>query len=219
MNLSPTALPVRSQRQADPARSPEREGRLLAGDAVPRLFQGGVDGRTCPRYDKLAASLTPTRRCRSSTTADGSRVPCMAELDANAGPPTAIARRSSSGRMTRLTPATRYIVALVGLKDTTGKPLVAARRSRRCATGRTLSKSLQPLRREIRAKSSPTLVGRRDALGADAGVGRDHGQRRDGDVAPDGHGANAMYRRRRRAQLHHHLGEDTTTEHPTCCAR
>jgi hypothetical protein len=86
-------------------------------------FKNGVDATQLPTVDALDQSVTATSTVQVLDYATGTRVPVFAELDANA---------MSGGRqaliihpMVRLAPATRYIVALVGLKAANGGALDA----------------------------------------------------------------------------------------------
>ena len=87
-------------------------------------FKAGVDATQLPTLDTLASSILPASPVQIIDYATGVRVPVMAELDANA---------TSGQRVTliirpqvRLAPATRYIIALVGLNDGSGVPLAPA---------------------------------------------------------------------------------------------
>jgi hypothetical protein len=87
-------------------------------------FRRGVDATRLPGADDAARTLLPTSPVQIIDFASGARVPLMAELDA---------RAHSNGRqaliirpLERLRPATRYVVALIGLRDASGAPLVAA---------------------------------------------------------------------------------------------
>jgi hypothetical protein len=87
-------------------------------------FAAGVDGAGLPGQGDLAASVTPASSVQILERPAGARVPVFAELDANAS---AGQRQVLLIRpMVRLKPATRYIVALVGLKDRSGAPLAPA---------------------------------------------------------------------------------------------
>lgn len=105
-------------------------------------FKRGVDPTQLPTLDALDQSVLPGSAVQIIDYATGDRVPVMAELDANALPG---ARQALLIRpMQRLAPATRYLIALVGLRDGDGHRLdpapFAALRDRG-----TLSKSLEPL--------------------------------------------------------------------------
>ena len=88
------------------------------------FFKDGVDASQLPTLDTLDASLTATSAVQVIDVATGARVPVLAELDANAfeGQRQALLVRP----MTRLAPATRYAIALVGLRDAAGHPLAPA---------------------------------------------------------------------------------------------
>jgi hypothetical protein len=86
-------------------------------------FARGVNAAQLPTLDQLAQSATAASTVQILNVATGERVPVFAELDANAGEG---ARQALLIRpMSRLLPATRYVIALVGLQDADGKPLVA----------------------------------------------------------------------------------------------
>ena len=87
-------------------------------------FKDGVDATQLPTLDALDASVTAASAVQVIDFATGARVPVFAELDANAfdGQRQALLIRP----MTRLAPATRYVVALVGLRDAAGHPLAPA---------------------------------------------------------------------------------------------
>ena len=87
-------------------------------------FKDGVDATQLPTLDALDASVTAASAVQVLDFATGARVPVFAELDANAfdGQRQALIIRP----MTRLAPATRYVVALVGLRDAAGQPLAPA---------------------------------------------------------------------------------------------
>src|SRR5262249_21568315 len=87
-------------------------------------FAAGVDPANLPAQTALAGSVTASSAVQILEYATGARVPLFAELDANAGP--GDRRALLVHRMVRLKPATRYVVALVGLKDASGKPLAPA---------------------------------------------------------------------------------------------
>jgi len=88
-------------------------------------FKDGVDPTQLPTADALDQSILPTSTIQILDFATGARVPLFAELDANA--------IGSNARqallihpMARLSPSTRYVIALVGLNDAAGKPLAPA---------------------------------------------------------------------------------------------
>jgi hypothetical protein len=87
-------------------------------------FKEGVEPSQLPTLDTLDASVTATSTVQVIDFATGERVPVFAELDAHAlgGTRQALLIRP----MTRLKPATRYVIALVGLKDASGHPLAPA---------------------------------------------------------------------------------------------
>ena len=87
-------------------------------------FKAGVEPTQLPTFDTLDQSVTATSTVQILDYATGTRVPVFAELDANA--------TMSSQRQAliirpaqRLAPATRYVVALVELKDNKGHALEA----------------------------------------------------------------------------------------------
>jgi hypothetical protein len=85
----------------------------------------------------------------------GQRVPCMAELDVNVGPGD---RQALIIRpLIRLDAEARYIVALVGLKDAAGRPLLARGFAALRDHG-ALNKSLQPLQARYEGAIFPTLT-------------------------------------------------------------
>ncbi len=87
-------------------------------------FKAGVDPTQLPTLAALDQSITAASAVQVLDFATGARVPVFAELDANAF---AGQRQSLIIRpMTRLAPATRYVIALVGLNDATGAPLAPA---------------------------------------------------------------------------------------------
>jgi hypothetical protein len=144
MNLSPTALPKEADgTQIKPDRLNQKDG---ASPATPFIvyFKAGVSPANLPTLATLAASVTPQSSVQIIKMSDGSRLPVMAELDANANVGAGDRQALIIRPMTRLAPATRYIVALVGLTDGKGKPLVPAP-FKALRDGTTLSKSLMPL--------------------------------------------------------------------------
>jgi hypothetical protein len=87
-------------------------------------FKAGVDPSQLPTLASLDQSVTATSTVQVIDFATGEHVPVLAELDTHA---LAGARQALLIRpMTRLAPATRYVIALVGLKDTNGKALAPA---------------------------------------------------------------------------------------------
>jgi hypothetical protein len=87
-------------------------------------FKKGVDATQLPTLDALDASVAADSAVQIIDYATGERVPLFAELDANAVAP---ARQALLIRpMARLKPATRYVVALVGLHDASGHALEPA---------------------------------------------------------------------------------------------
>jgi hypothetical protein len=86
-------------------------------------FARGVDPAQLPTQATLDRSVAADSAVQVLDFATGQRVPVFAELDANAVPP---ARQALIIRpMVRLAPATRYVVALVGLNDADGHALDA----------------------------------------------------------------------------------------------
>ncbi|HEY3801654.1 MAG TPA: hypothetical protein VGL61_03570 [Kofleriaceae bacterium] len=84
-------------------------------------FKDGVDASQLPTADALDQSVVASSAVQILNFATGERVPVFAELDANA---TGNQRQALLIHpMARLQPATRYVIALVGLNDTAGKPL------------------------------------------------------------------------------------------------
>ncbi|HZS39398.1 MAG TPA: hypothetical protein VFF06_21345 [Polyangia bacterium] len=140
--LGPMALPVSNMGTVlKPDRLNQKDG---FSPAMPLLvyFKAGVDATQLPTVDMLDQSVMPTSAVQILNYSTGERVPVMAELDSNA----AAGDRQALliHPMVRLAPATRYVIALVGLRDASGKPIApapfVALRDRT-----TLSKSLQPL--------------------------------------------------------------------------
>jgi hypothetical protein len=87
-------------------------------------FKRGVDPTQLPTLATLDQSVTATSPVQVIELATGKRVPVLAELDVHAG--TGMRQALLIRPMTRLQPATRYVIALVGLKDATGHPLAPA---------------------------------------------------------------------------------------------
>jgi hypothetical protein len=141
--LGPDALPVSVMSLPfKPDRLNQKDG---FSPATPFLvyFKAGVDASQLPRLDDLAPSMTPQSTVQVIDFATGERVPAFAELDANAVVGDRQALIIRPGR--RLSPGTRYVIALVGLRDGAGRPLLPspfhALRDRA-----PLSRSLEPLR-------------------------------------------------------------------------
>ncbi len=87
-------------------------------------FKAGVDPTNLPTADTLDQSVKSSSPVQVIKASDGTRVPVMAELDANALPGD---RQALIVRpMQRLEPGERYLIALVNLIDATGLPLVTA---------------------------------------------------------------------------------------------
>jgi len=87
-------------------------------------FKEGVDASQLPTQDALDQSVLPTSAVQILDFDTGERVPVFAELDANA-----VGNQRQAlliHPMQRLQPATRYVIALVGLNDADGKPLAPA---------------------------------------------------------------------------------------------
>lgn len=162
VKIGATALPVQNNgKQILPDRLNQKDG---FSPSTPFLlyFKAGVDPSNLPTNDTLAASVTATSAVQIVKADDGSRVPVMAELDANAGGPMTGDRQALIVRpMTRLLPATRYIIALVGLKDASGAALVTAP-FKALRDGTTLSKALEPLK-----ASYDDIFGKLTAAGVD----------------------------------------------------
>jgi hypothetical protein len=144
MNIAANALP----QQADgsvikPDRLNQKDG---VSPATPFIvyFKAGVSAASLPTPATLAQSVTATSAVQVIKFSDGTRVPVMAELDVNADVPAGDRQALIIRPMTRLQPATRYIIALVGLKDAAGKPLLPAP-FKALRDGTALSKSLMPL--------------------------------------------------------------------------
>ena len=105
-------------------------------------FKDGVDGAQLLPLDQIGDSLTADSVVQVIDFATGERVPVFAELDANAlsGDRQGLLIRPQI----RLAPATRYVIALVGLNDASGKPLAPAPFVALRDHG-TLNAALQPL--------------------------------------------------------------------------
>jgi hypothetical protein len=121
--LPPGILPASATDVAlDPARMNRRDGFSPATPFV-IYFAAGVDATQLPAADAAgaAASLTPGAAVQLLDYQRGERVPLFAELDANARP----GQRQALiiHPQIRLRPASRYVVALVGLRDAAGQPL------------------------------------------------------------------------------------------------
>jgi hypothetical protein len=105
--------------------SPERQNQKSGfSPATPFFvyFKAGVDPANFP--GTLEESITAQSAVQVIRASDGTRVPVMAELDANALPGD---RQALIVRpMTRLLPGERYLIALLGLKDASGRALVPA---------------------------------------------------------------------------------------------
>jgi hypothetical protein len=122
VNLPANALPTQNNGIViHPDRLNTRDG---FSPATPFLvyFKDAVDDSTLPTVDAPEASLQPTATAQVMDL-DGKRIPCMAELDVNVGMGDRVALIIRP--MVRLDAGTRYVIALVGLKDKTGKPIVA----------------------------------------------------------------------------------------------
>jgi hypothetical protein len=123
ISLPATALPApRGGSPLDSTRLDLHDG---VSPATPFVvyFARGVNAAQLPMLDQLDQSVTAASTVQIINVATGQRVPVFAELDANASEG---ARQALLIRpMTRMLPATRYVIALVGLQDAEGKPLVA----------------------------------------------------------------------------------------------
>jgi hypothetical protein len=88
-------------------------------------FAKGVDASLLPTQDESAIdqSSAATSHVQILDFATGARVPLFAELDVNAG--SGERQALIIHPMARLSPSTRYVIALVGLDDATGAPLDA----------------------------------------------------------------------------------------------
>ncbi len=105
-------------------------------------FANGVSGTGLGNWVDPSASLTPTGPVQVIDEATGERVVAFAEVDED---------DIGNGRagllvrpLQRLTPGHRYVIALVGLNDASGAPLVPAP-FRALRDGTTLSSTLAPL--------------------------------------------------------------------------
>ena len=107
----------------DPARFNRRDGFSPATPFVV-YFPDGIDVRQLPDSTEagVASSIEATSRVQIINAETGARVPLFAELDVNAE---SWDRQALLLRpMVRLTPATRYIIAFIGVVDATGQPLL-----------------------------------------------------------------------------------------------
>ena len=142
LHLGDTTLPIAANGMTlKPDRLNAKDG---FSPATPFIvyFKAGVDPTQLPTVDQLALSTSPTSPVQVIDFATGARVPVMAELDANAAP--GDRQGLLIHPMTRLKSSTRYIVALVNLRDASGKPLVPAP-FKALRDRAPLSKSLTPL--------------------------------------------------------------------------
>ncbi len=140
--IGPGLLPVQSnQIPISPGRLNQKDGFSPATEFVV-YFANGVDGTGLGNWVDPSASLTATGPAQILDEATGQRVVAFAEIDQD---------DVGNGRrglivhaLQRLTPGHRYIVALVGLLDSTGAPLVPAP-FRALRDGTALSSTLAPL--------------------------------------------------------------------------
>lgn len=122
MAVVQSALPAPNDVPLDAARINAHDG-VSPSTPFVVYFAAGVDATQLPSEATLADSITATSAVQVLDMDSGERVPVMAELDANVA---ADRRQALIIRpMTRLQPATHYAVALVGLNDKSGQPLVA----------------------------------------------------------------------------------------------
>jgi hypothetical protein len=138
----PTFMPAGAPIPISPARLNTRDGFSPSAQFLV-YFKAGYDASQFPTPDTLDQSVTAGSPVQVIEFSTGTRVPVMAELDANAMQ--ASDRQAMIIRpMVRLLPATRYVIALVGLRNAMGKPLdapgFAALRDKK-----PLSKSLLPM--------------------------------------------------------------------------
>ena len=119
--LDEATLPVPRHSPALSAARLDRHDGISPATPFVVYFKAGVDPAQLPTLDTLGASVMPSSAVQVIDFATGARVPVFAELDANAfeGQRKSLIIRP----MTRLAPATRYVVALVGLNDAAGQPL------------------------------------------------------------------------------------------------
>jgi pimeloyl-ACP methyl ester carboxylesterase len=89
-------------------------------------FAAGFDATQLPTIDTIGTTVQATSPIQLIEYATGERVPVFAELDSWAELPTE-RKALIIYPMKRLKPATRYVVALVGLRDKNGAALSAAR--------------------------------------------------------------------------------------------
>ncbi len=121
VHIADGALPVQANAvPISPMRLNQKDG---FSPATPFLvyFKDGVDPSQLIGLDAIATSVMATSPYQVIELDSGARVPVMAEIDANAaaGDRQALIIRP----MTRLKPATRYIIAMVGVKNAAGLPL------------------------------------------------------------------------------------------------
>jgi len=125
--------------------SPDRLNRLDGfSPATPFLvyFEKGVDASQLFGWQDPSVSTTPASPVQVIEYDTGKRVLAFAELDVNGEGDQRQALLIHP--LVRLKPATRYVIALVGLKDKKGAPLVPAP-FRALRDGTALSSSLKPL--------------------------------------------------------------------------
>lgn len=143
VNIAATgALPKLSNGvQLEPKRINQKDG-FSGATQLLAYFKAGVDGSAFFGWKDPSPSLTATSPVQVIEYDTGKRVLAFAELDANA---TTIDDRQAVmiHPLVRLKPKTRYVIALVGLKDTQGNALAPAP-FRALRDGAPLSKALEP---------------------------------------------------------------------------
>jgi hypothetical protein len=138
------ALPLLSNGvQLEPTRINQKDG-FSAATQFLAYFKAGVDGSAFFGWKDPSPSLTATSPVQVIEYDTGKRVLAFAELDGNA---TTVDDRQAVivHPLVHLKPKTRYVIALVGLKDKQGNALTPAP-FKALRDGTTLSKALEPLK-------------------------------------------------------------------------
>ena len=121
VSIAASSLPVsHSGVMLDPSRLDLHDG-ISPSTPFVVYFEKGVDPSDLPTLDAIDQSVMATSSVQIIDYATGDRVPLFAELDANA--PEGTRQALLIRPMARLAPNTRYIVALIGLHDASGKLL------------------------------------------------------------------------------------------------
>jgi hypothetical protein len=142
ISLSQSVMPpVMFGNPLSPERYNEKDGFSPATPFVV-YFPSGVDVTQMPTVETLEQSVNPTSPAQIIDYETGERLPVFAEMDVNS--PNEARHALLVRPMIRLQPERRYVIALVGLQDPTGMPVVAAPFA--ALRDRTpLSQSLMPL--------------------------------------------------------------------------